>query len=296
MSEVTEQQLEDMEALFVQTAASMNQPAREPSRCRACRRRRCTSPTVPSARSGTCCLVSSSPTGQQGTTVSRTTPRRPSCRSASRATGLRRMRSWSSRIRTWTEERRADLQHQGPRRHRTGCHRAMCAVHRPIGASVVTGLRNRDAPARASSGALRAGGLGSDSRNRRRWRPRARSDWLARRRWASTPGTRRRRGCDPDDHPAVRPDVLLRRSRRTASACLCQLGGMIFFARSALLPDGAEWVLGRGFSPRGIGRQVKQGHLPWCEPETVTQQPGNGCGGFAEPPGKGCQRNWRRAP
>jgi hypothetical protein len=51
--------------------------------------------------------------------------------------------------------RRAHLQRQGPRRHRAGCHRAMCAVHRPIGASLVTGLGSRDAPACGSSGALR---------------------------------------------------------------------------------------------------------------------------------------------
>ena len=52
--------------------------------------------------------------------------------------------------------RRAHLQHQGPRRHRTGCHRAMCAVHRPIGASrlspvSVAGVHRRQ----GSPGALR---------------------------------------------------------------------------------------------------------------------------------------------
>ncbi len=50
-------------------------------------------------------------------------------------------------------------------------------------------------------------------------------------------------------------------------------------------------------SPLGeFGRQGMTAHLPGCEPETAMPRPGNGCGGFAEPPGKGCQRNWRSTP
>ena len=62
MSHITEQELEDMEALFVQTAASTTSDRRR-SRYGACRRRRCTSRTGRSARSGTCRLVSSSTSG-----------------------------------------------------------------------------------------------------------------------------------------------------------------------------------------------------------------------------------------
>jgi hypothetical protein len=57
MSEVTEQQLEDVEALFVQTAEGMTSD-RGTITLQACRRRRSTSPTVPSAGPGTCCLLS----------------------------------------------------------------------------------------------------------------------------------------------------------------------------------------------------------------------------------------------
>ena len=92
MSEVTEQQLEDMQALFVQTATSMTSD-------RGTITLHGVSPSTlyfadrPQREVGTCRLVSSSPTGQQGTTASPTTPRTPSCRSRTRATGLPRTRS-----------------------------------------------------------------------------------------------------------------------------------------------------------------------------------------------------------
>ena len=88
MSEVTEQQLEDMEALFVQTAASMTSG-------RGTITLHGVSPSTlyfadrPQREVGHMFLVTSSPTGRRGTTASRTTPRTPSCRSRSRATGLR---------------------------------------------------------------------------------------------------------------------------------------------------------------------------------------------------------------
>ncbi len=92
MSEVTEKQLEDMEALFVQTAASMTSDGRRitlegvsPST---------TSPTVPSGKSGTCLHGSSLTFGGKGTTALRRTLRTPFCPSRSRATAFPRMPWW----------------------------------------------------------------------------------------------------------------------------------------------------------------------------------------------------------
>ena len=71
---------------------------------------------------------------------------------------------------------------------------------------------------------------------------------------------------------------------------------MISFASPPGTGVQARSVLGAA-SPLGeFGWQGMPGHLPGCEPETVMPRPGNGCGGSAEPPGKRCQRNWRRSP
>ena len=154
MSEVTEQQLEDMEALFVQTAASMTSD-------RGTITLQGVSPSTlyfadrPQREVGH--MLSTSLRGQLGSRGQqlRGQPpeRRPVVRGAGRQAsgGCGRGHPGSAPGR-----RRAQLQHQAPRRHRAGRHRAMCAVHRPARASFVTGLRRRDAPACASPGALRA--------------------------------------------------------------------------------------------------------------------------------------------
>ena len=86
MSEVTEQQLEDMEALFVQTAASMTSDRGtitlhgvSPSTLYFADR-----PQREVGHMSSCHFVAH---WAAGTTASRTTPRTPSCRSRSRATG-----------------------------------------------------------------------------------------------------------------------------------------------------------------------------------------------------------------
>ena len=160
MSEVTEQQLEDMEALFVQTAASMtsdrgtitlhgvspstlyfaDRPQREVGHM-------LSSLFVANWAAGDNSFADNPPNAvlsfaEPGDRLSR---------------GCGRGHPGSAPGR-----RRAQLQHQAPRRHRAGRHRAMCAVHRPARASFVTGLRSRDAPACASSGALRARRLATD--------------------------------------------------------------------------------------------------------------------------------------
>jgi hypothetical protein len=93
MSEVTEQQLEDMEALFVQTAASMTSNrgtitlhGLSPSTLYFADR-----PQREVGHMSSAHFVADWPAG---TTASRTTPRTPSCRSPSRATGFPRIRSW----------------------------------------------------------------------------------------------------------------------------------------------------------------------------------------------------------
>ena len=93
MSEVTEQQLEDMEALFVQTAASMTSD-------RGTITLHGVSPSTlyfadrPQREVGHMLSGQFVANWAAGTTASRTTPRTPSCRSRSRATGFPRMRSW----------------------------------------------------------------------------------------------------------------------------------------------------------------------------------------------------------
>ena len=63
------------------------------------------------------------------------------------------------------------------------------------------------------------------------------------------------------------------------------------------LPDWQRLCRAAAASPLGeSGGQVMRGHLPGCERGTAMPRPGNGCGGSAEPPGKRCQRNWRRSP
>ena len=145
MSEVTEQQLEDMEALFVQTAASMTSDR------------------------GTITLQGLSPS----TLYFADRPQRE----VGHMTSRQFVANWPAGDNSFADNppnavlsfaepgdrvpeeavvviqdpaagrRRAHLQHQAPRRHRADRHRAMCAVHRPIRASLVAGLRSRDAPA-----------------------------------------------------------------------------------------------------------------------------------------------------
>jgi hypothetical protein len=104
MSEVTEQQLEDMEALFVQTAASMTSGGGSltlhglsPSTLYFADR--------PQRETGHMSSGQFVANWAEGDNSFADYPPTPSCRSRSRATGLRRMRSWSSRIRTWTGTR-----------------------------------------------------------------------------------------------------------------------------------------------------------------------------------------------
>jgi hypothetical protein len=104
MSEVTEQQLEDMEALFVQTAASMTSDrgtitlhGLSPSTLYFADR-----PKRDVGHMSSGHFVAS---WAEGDNSFADNPRTLSCRSRSRATGFPRMRSWSSRIRIWTGTR-----------------------------------------------------------------------------------------------------------------------------------------------------------------------------------------------
>jgi hypothetical protein len=104
MSEVTEQRPEDLEALFVQTAASMTSGGGSltlhglsPSTLYVADR--------PQRETGHMSSGQFVASWAKGDNSFADNPPTPSCRSRSRATGLQRMRSWSSRIRTWTQTR-----------------------------------------------------------------------------------------------------------------------------------------------------------------------------------------------
>ena len=152
MSQVTEEQLEEMEGLFVQTAASMTSDGRtisleglSPSTLYFSDRQ--------SARSGTCRRVNSWTYGETARTASLRPPeRRPLLRGAGRqAPGGRRRRD-PGPAPGWTAcSATVSIFSTAPYRH----HRAMCTFHRPFWPSVVTSLRRRYAPARAPPGPLR---------------------------------------------------------------------------------------------------------------------------------------------
>jgi hypothetical protein len=145
MSEVSEKQLEDMEALFVQTAASMTSDR------------------------GTITLHGLSPS----TLYFADRPQRD----VGHMMTSHFVANWAAGDNSFADNppnavlsfaehpgsapgrRRPHLQHQTPRWQRADGHRAVRAVHRPLRAPAVPRLRGRDAPAGPSPEALRAPAL-----------------------------------------------------------------------------------------------------------------------------------------
>ena len=178
MSDVTEKQLEDIEALFVQTAASMtsdgevltlkglspstlyfaDRPQREVGHMSSRQ-------FVANWGEGDNSFAANPPNAvlsfaEPGDRASR------GCRRGDPRSTL----GW----------RRSQLQHQAPRRNRAQSHRAMRTVHRPVGSSSVSGVRGGDAPPGASPGTLRVeqcSVVGGGRSCWRQWTLITRSEW-----------------------------------------------------------------------------------------------------------------------